>query len=222
MCSCDKKVKNDLLKDDLIVIFPNHNILITPEKRKQEIEKNKENNEKNRIFKENNIEINNEISIEICKEIEKETNKNNNKTNYINNENKENDILSVNSIIPEQKLHSKNNNEIMFYGDLKNFENKNVISSFATLTRLKLSFYIDKSQFISMKKPISSLNLNQILNADIMKDCENKLFLCVNLIENEEKKLFQTKSKQLLFKWLCVLNYFIPLSQSNKICVCRF
>ena len=127
----------------------------------------------------------------------------------------ENDILSVNSIIPEQKLHSKNNNEIMFYGDLKNFENKNVISSFATLTRLKLSFYFDKSQFISMKKPISSLNLNQILNADIMKDCENKLFLCVNLIENEEKKLFQTKTKQLLFKWLCVLNYFIPLSQAN-------
>ena len=215
MCSCDKKVKNDLLKDDLIVIFPNHNILITPEKRKQEIEKNKENNEKNRIFKENNIEINNEISIEINREIEKEAKQNKEINNYIDKENIENDILSVNSIIPEQKLHSKNNNEIMFYGDLKNFENKNVISSFATLTRLKLSFYFDKSQFISMKKPISSLNLNQILNADIMKDCENKLFLCVNLIENEEKKLFQTKTKQLLFKWLCVLNYFIPLSQAN-------
>ena len=215
MCSCDKKVKNHLLKDDLIVIFPNNNILIKPEKRKQEIEKNKENNEKNRIFKENNIEINNEISIEICKEIEKETNQNNNKTNYINNENKENDILSVNSIIPEQKLHSKNNNEIMFLGDLKNFEDKKLISSFATLTRLKLSFYSDKSEFIAMKKPISSLFLNQILNADIMKDCENKLFLCIKLIENEEKKLFQTKSKQFLFKWLCVLNYFIPLSHVN-------
>ena len=221
MCSCDKKSKNDLLKDDLIVIFPNHNILITPEKRKQEIEKNKKKKE-NQNNKENNIEINNEISIEINREIEKETKQNKEIDIYDEKENKENDSLSVNSIIPDQKLHSKNNNEIMFFGDLKNFENKNVISSFATLTRLKLSFYIDKSQFISMKKPISSLNLNQILNADIMKDCENKLFLCLNLIENEEKKLFQTKSKQLLFKWLCVLNYFIPLSQSNKICVCRF
>ena len=215
MCSCDKKVKNHLLKDDLIVIFPNNNILIKPEKRKQEIEKNKENNEKNRIFKENNIEINNEISIEINREIEKETKQNKEIDIYDEKENKENDSLSVNSIIPDQKLHSKNNNEIMFFGDLKNFENKNVISSFATLTRLKLSFYIDKSQFISMKKPISSLNLNQILNADIMKDCENKLFLCIKLIENEEKKLFQTKSKQFLFKWLCVLNYFIPLSHVN-------
>ena len=215
MCSCDKKVKNDLLKDDLIVIFPNHNILITPEKRKQEIEKNKQIKKENENNKVNNIEINNEISIEINREIEKEAKQNKDINNYIDKENIENDILSVNSIIPEQKLHSKNNNEIMFYGDLKNFENKNVISSFATLTRLKLSFYFDKSQFISMKKPISSLNLNQILNADIMKDCENKLFLCVNLIENEEKKLFQTKTKQLLFKWLCVLNYFIPLSQAN-------
>ena len=215
MCSCDKKVKNDLLKDDLIVIFPNHNILITPEKRKQEIEKNKQIKKENKNNKVNNIEINNEISIEINREIEKEAKQNKEINNYIDKENIENDILSVNSIIPEQKLHSKNNNEIMFYGDLKNFENKNVISSFATLTRLKLSFYFDKSQFISMKKPISSLNLNQILNADIMKDCENKLFLCVNLIENEEKKLFQTKTKQLLFKWLCVLNYFIPLSQAN-------
>ena len=215
MCSCDKKVKNDLLKDDLIVIFPNHNILITPEKRKQEIEKNKQIKKENENNKVNNIEINNEISIEINREIEKEAKQNKEINNYIDKENIENDILSVNSIIPEQKLHSKNNNEIMFYGDLKNFENKNVISSFATLTRLKLSFYFDKSQFISMKKPISSLNLNQILNADIMKDCENKLFLCINLIENEEKKLFQTKTKQLLFKWLCVLNYFIPLSQAN-------
>ncbi len=215
MCSCDKKVKNDLLKDDLIVIFPNHNILITPEKRKQEIEKNKQIKKENENNKVNNIEINNEISIEINREIEKETKQNKEIDIYDEKENKENDSLSVNSIIPDQKLHSKNNNEIMFFGDLKNFENKNVISSFATLTRLKLSFYIDKSQFISMKKPISSLNLNQILNADIMKDCENKLFLCVNLIENEEKKLFQTKTKQLLFKWLCVLNYFIPLSQAN-------
>ena len=212
MCSCDKKVKNDLLKDDLIVIFHNHNILITPEKRKQEIEKNKQIKKENKNNKVNNIEINNEISIEINREIEKEAKQNKEINNYIDKENIENDILSVNSIIPEQKLHSKNNNEIMFYGDLKNFDNKNLISSFATLTRLKLSFYFDKSQFISMKKPISSLNLNQILNADIMKDCENKLFLCVNLIENEEKKLFQTKTKQLLFKWLCVLNYFIPLS----------
>ena len=215
MCSCDKKVKNDLLKDDLIVIFPNHNILITPEKRKQEIEKNKQIKKENENNKVNNIEINNEISIEINREIEKEAKQNKEINNYIDKENIENDILSVNSIIPEQKLHSKNNNEIMFLGDLKNFEDKTLISSFATLTRLKLSFYSDKSEFIAMKKPISSLFLNQILNADIMKDCENKLFLCIKLIENEEKKLFQTKSKQFLFKWLCVLNYFIPLSQAN-------
>ena len=138
---------------------------------------------------------------------EKENEKSNNK--------KEDDILSVNSIIPEQKLHSKNNNEIMFIGDLQNNENQKENSSFATLTRLKLNFYKDKAQFISMKRPNYSLNLNQMLNADLIKDNDNKLLLCITLLENEEKKIFETKTKELLFKWLCVLNYFIPLSQVN-------
>ncbi len=66
-----------------------------------------------------------------------------------------------------------------------------------------------------MKKPISSLNLNQMLNADLTKDNDNNLFLCITLIENQEKKIYQIKTKELLFKWLCVLNYFIPLSQTN-------
>ena len=103
----------------------------------------------------------------------------------------------------------------MFIGDLQNNENKNEISSFATLTRLKLNFYKDKAQFISMKRPIYSLNLNQMLNADLIKNNDNKLLLCITLLENEEKKIFETKTKELLFKWLCVLNYFIPLSQVN-------
>jgi hypothetical protein len=54
-----------------------------------------------------------------------------------------------------------------------------------------------------------------MLNADLMKDNENKILLCITLLENDEKKIYQTKTKQLLFKWLCLLNYFIPLSQMD-------
>ena len=178
-----------------------------------------------------NIKIKKEIiNHDIIEQIPNEksddnNNKINNNNNNINgtmetkNENdkkdNEGEIMSVNSIIPEQKLHSKNNNEIMFIGDLEQFENKKSISSFATLTRLKLNFYENKAQFISMRKPTSSLNLNKMLNADLMKDNENKIFLCITLLENDEKKIYQTKTKQLLFKWLCLLNYFIPLSQMD-------
>ena len=188
MCVCDNKIKNDLVNDDLMVNVPNNN------------------------SSNNNLITTPETGnngLENKEEKENENVKENKK------EKKEDDILSVNSIIPEQKLHSKNNNEIMFIGDLQNNENKNEISSFATLTRLKLNFYKDKAQFISMKRPIYSLNLNQMLNADLIKNNDNKLLLCITLLENEEKKIFETKTKELLFKWLCVLNYFIPLSQVN-------
>ena len=124
------------------------------------------------------------------------------------------DKISVNSIIPEQKLHSKNNNEIMFIGDLEKIEGCVIFPFFSTLTRQKINFYENKSQFIAMKKPNSFIELKKIKNADLIKEDNNpQLFLCIIMIENNEKKIFQTKTKELLFKWLCVLNYFIHKSQ---------
>jgi hypothetical protein len=185
------KIKNEIINPDFIEQIPN--------------EKNKENESNN-----NNIYMNNnnkELVTSGTKNIEIDKKEEKNE--------KESDIMSVNSIIPEQKLHSRNNNEIMFIGDLEQFENEKIITSFATLTRLKLNFYENKAQFISMRKPISSLNLNKMLNADLMKNNDNKILLCITLLENDEKKIYHTKTKELLFKWLCVLNYFIPLSQMD-------
>ena len=65
-----------------------------------------------------------------------------------------------------------------------------------------------------MKKPNSFIELKKIKNADLIKGNNNpQLLLCIIMIENNEKKIFQTKTKELLFKWLCVLNYFIYKSQ---------
>ena len=124
------------------------------------------------------------------------------------------DKLSVNNIIPEQKLHSKNNNEIMFIGDLEKIDGNKIFPFFSTLTRLKINFYDNKSQFISMKKPNFIIELKNIKNADLVKENNNtQLLLCISLIENDEKIFFKIKTKELLFKWLCVLNYFIHKSQ---------
>ena len=205
----DLVVKKDLLCQDennrkkLIGNVGNNNLIMTQEINKEE----------------DNLDLINNIQ----EKLDENFNKNNNdeiqlKTN-INNRIKDNekiyisDKISVNSIIPEQKLHSKNNNEIMFLGELEKIEENNIISYFATLNRLKINFYENKSQFISMKKPNYIIELNKIKNADMIKENNNKLLLCIIMFENNEKIKFQTKTNTKLFKWLCVLNYFIHKSQ---------
>ena len=205
----DLVVKKDLLCQDennrkkLIGNINNNNLIMTQEINKEE----------------DNLDLINNIQ----EKLDENFNKNNNdeiqlKTN-INNRIKDNekiyisDKISVNSIIPEQKLHSKNNNEIMFLGELEKIEENNIISYFATLNRLKINFYENKSQFISMKKPNYIIELNKIKNADMIKENNNKLLLCIIMFENNEKIKFQTKTNTKLFKWLCVLNYFIHKSQ---------
>ena len=205
----DLVVKKDLLCQDennrkkLIGNINNNNLIMTQEINKEE----------------DNLDLINNIQ----EKLDENFNKNNNdeiqlKTN-INNRIKDNekiyisDKISVNSIIPEQKLHSKNNNEIMFLGELEKIEENNIISYFATLNRLKINFYENKSQFISMKKPNYIIELNKIKNADMIKENNNKLLLCIIMFENNEKIIFQTKTNTKLFKWLCVLNYFIHKSQ---------
>ena len=205
----DLVVKKDLLCQDennrkkLIGNINNNNLIMTQEINKEEDNLDLINNIQEKL--DENINKNNSDEIQL-------------KTN-INNRIKDNekiyisDKISVNSIIPEQKLHSKNNNEIMFLGELEKIEENNIISYFATLNRLKINFYENKSQFISMKKPNYIIELNKIKNADMIKENNNKLLLCIVMFENNEKIKFQTKTNTKLFKWLCVLNYFIHKSQ---------
>ena len=205
----DLVVKKDLLCQDennrkkLIGNINNNNLIMTQEINKEEDNLDLINNIQEKL--DENINKNNSDEIQL-------------KTN-INNRIKDNekiyisDKISVNSIIPEQKLHSKNNNEIMFLGELEKIEENNIISYFATLNRLKINFYENKSQFISMKKPNYIIDLNKIKNADMIKENNNKLLLCIIMFENNEKIIFQTKTNTKLFKWLCVLNYFIHKSQ---------
>jgi len=127
-------------------------------------------------------------------------------------------LENIENIISPQKLHSKNKNEILFLGELQKILIKEnlIFPLFCTLTREKLNCYNSKANFIAMKKPYMIIYLNNVNNVDLIKDKNNNLCLLFNLKqENEknEKNIFMTKNKKMMFKWMLLLNYFIQQSK---------
>ena len=58
--------------------------------------------------------------------------------------------------------------------------------------------------------------LNNVNNVDLIKDKDNNLCLLFNLKEENEKNeknIFMTKNKKMMFKWMLLLNYFIQQSK---------
>ena len=159
--------------------------------------------------KENNI--NNDINI-----IEDKKEKNERQiienNNIINKENKnitfEN--LQIEEIISEEKIHTKNNHEVVFRGNLLlisktgDFE-KMVI--YCVMSRINLKLYKNINFFLKMKKPLFIIDLKLAKNIQIIKD--NELGLCFSLLD---KYIFNSQNKEQLFKWIVILNYF-----SNKL-----
>ena len=127
-------------------------------------------------------------------------------------------LENIENIISPQKLHSKNKNEILFLGELQKILIKEnlIFPLFCTLTREKLNCYNSKANFIAMKKPYMIIYLNNVNNVDLIKDKDNNLCLLFNLKEDNEKNeknIFMTKNKKMMFKWMLLLNYFIQQSK---------
>ena len=132
--------------------------------------------------------------------------------NIINKENKnitfEN--LQIEEIISEEKIHTKNNHEVVFRGNLLlisktgDFE-KMVI--YCVMSRINLKLYKNINFFLKMKKPLFIIDLKLAKNIQIIKDDE--LGLCFSLLD---KYIFNSQNKEQLFKWIVILNYF-----SNKL-----
>ena len=127
-------------------------------------------------------------------------------------------LENIENIISPQKLHSKNKNEILFLGELQKILIKEnlIFPLFCTLTREKLNCYNSKANFIAMKKPYMIIYLNNVNNVDLIKDKNNNLCLLFNLKEENEKNeknIFMTKNKKMMFKWMLLLNYFIQQSK---------
>ena len=114
--------------------------------------------------------------------------------------------LQIEDIIPEEKIHTKNNNEVVFRGNLllinDNGELKNEML-FCVMSRINLKLYKSITFFLKMKKPLFIINLKLVKNIHIIKDAS--LGLCFSLLD---KFIFTLNNKEQLFKWIVVLNYF--------------
>ena len=155
---------------------------------------NKKENNKNDIVENNNN--NNNL---------KDDNKNN-----LENKNLTYENIQIEEIISEEKIHTKNNHEVVFRGNLlllsKTGEFEKMII-YCVMSRINLKLYKDINFFLKMKKPLFIIDLKLAKNIQIIKD--NELGLCFSLLD---KYIFNSQDKEQLFKWIVILNYF-----SNKL-----
>ena len=114
--------------------------------------------------------------------------------------------LQIEDIISEEKIHTKNNIEVVFRGNLlliKDKEHLENILIYCVMSRIKLKIYNDINFFLRMKKPLFTIDLHSVKNIHIFKD---EFFgLCFSLLD---KYTFTSNNKEQLFKWIVVLNYF--------------
>ena len=159
-------------------------------------------NENDKINK--NIINNNNKNIKRLKNIDNnviynyESGNNNNKISFEN--------LQIEDIISEDKIHTKNNHEVVFRGNLllinDNDENKTE-TFFCVMSRINLKIYKNINCFLKMKKPLLIIDLRLIKNIHIIKNAS--LGICFSLLD---KYIFSSKNQEQLFKWIVVLNYF--------------
>jgi hypothetical protein len=83
----------------------------------------------------------------------------NDNKNLIENKNSSYENLQIEEIMSEEKIHTKNNHEVVFMGNLllinksKEFEKENI---YCVMSRINLKLYKDINSFLKMKKPILS------------------------------------------------------------------
>ena len=128
-------------------------------------------------------------------------NNKNNKKSYEN--------YDISDIIPENKIHTTNNIEVVFRGYLilrRKKENQCNENLFGVLTKIKLKLYKNILNFLAMKKPEFIINLQKVKNVNITQE-KNTNDLCLAI----DEYVFKINNQETLFKWFVVLNYF-----SNK------
>ena len=157
----------------------------------EKIKKGNINYNKNKIIMRN-------VDNNIANNDENGTKKSNNNFSYEN--------FQIEDIISEEKIHTKNNNEVVFRGNLVLINNNGEIKNetlFCVMTRINLKLYKNITFFLKMKKPLFIINLHLIKNIHIIKD--KALGFCFSLLD---KYIFSLNNKEQLFKWIVVLNYF--------------
>jgi hypothetical protein len=193
------------------------------------------NNNENRQTTSNNIN-NKKLK---SKAILKNKNEKNDKINY---DNKKIKNFNIFQIIPEKKLFSLKEDDIVFASDLErmiNNSDKGIITysnRFCILTKSFFSYFSSKESFIRLKKPLFQINIQFITRIEEANLDENSYYFClvfklndqilnsvkninsfttVNEEEKNEKESmlgFKSSDEDLVIKWVSILNFFMNKS----------
>jgi hypothetical protein len=195
---------------------------------------NKEYNNENIITNNNNIDnVDNKENYKTNDNYDNNNMNDNENKNLIN----LNGLVDIFSIIPKKKLLKLNENSIICNSKLEKIikipEKKKIVYSerFCVLTKKNFSYYKSKESYLKLNKPLLSISLKNILKVEqaILDDTsyyfglicaindETKQFLdkintFINIEENNSEEFllgFRSKNKDLIIKWIVILNYFV-------------
>ena len=145
--------------------------------------------------------------------------------------------LNIYNIFPKNKLMQMEDNSILCHGFLEKIikipsKNKFVYNErFCILTKKNFAYYKSKENYLNLWKPLFSIKLEFIkrveqtvsddktfyfglicLINDETKEYVNKINTFVNSNENNKDEFligFRSKNKELILKWIIILNYLI-------------
>ena len=222
------KTRNNIEEFDII-----NNDLVYITNKKNNIEDNNEYNNYSQNSHNNlkNFEIYKKNKNYERKIINNNYNKKINKTFDINN------IIDINSIIPKNKIKLIKEDSIICNSILEKIlkipeKNKIVYNErFCVLTKKTFSYYKSKESFLNLTKPLLSIDLKNIIKVEqtILDDTSyyfglicvinddtkkyiDKINTFINTGENNDEEFllgFRSKDKDLIIKWIVILNYFI-------------
>ena len=258
-----KKIKNFQIQNSSLEVIDEIKENVSTTNNKNEItesqnnenQNNDLNNKNNNNIKNNNNNINNTTNNNNenrqsnnntinnkklkSKGILKHKTEKNDKSNY---DNKKIKNFNIFQIIPEKKLFSLKEDDIVFASDLErmiNDSDKGIITysnRFCILTKSFFSYFSSKESFIRLKKPLFQINIQFItrieeanldensyyfclvfkLNEQIMNSIKNiNSFTTVNEEEKNEKESmlgFKSSDEDLVIKWVSILNFFMNKS----------
>ncbi len=258
-----KKIKNFQIQNSSLEVIDEIKENVSTTNNKNEItesqnnenQNNDLNNKNNNNIKNNNNNINNTTNNNNenrqsnnntinnkklkSKGILKHKTEKNDKSNY---DNKKIKNFNIFQIIPEKKLFSLKEDDIVFASDLErmiNNSDKGIITysnRFCILTKSFFSYFSSKESFIRLKKPLFQINIQYITRIEEANLDENSFYFClvfklndqiINSVKNinsfttvnEEEKNekesmlgFKSSDEDLVIKWVSILNFFMNKS----------
>ena len=146
-------------------------------------------------------------------------------------------IIDIYNIIPKNKLLKLNDNSIICNSILEKIikipdKNKIIYNErFCVLTKKNFSYYKSKESYLNLTMPLLSIDLKNIIKVEqtILDDTSyyfglicsinddtrkyiDKINTFINTGENNDEEFllgFRAKNKDLIIKWIVILNYFI-------------